>query len=155
VPATLLRLAVRVIATDEAERIWRNHSVCLCRVPAKAAATAGLPAGTLWPTSARCAQYPRRHLAAVDTELWRTRALSWPCECLSSPSLDHSTHASRAQDDLVLYCLRLLDSWKTRPALAGAGYSDGSAWYPDGTDGWLSLRLPRQMPNTLTCRPEE
>ena len=145
-PATLR--GARVIGTDEAATIWRNHSAVFVDVLPRPPRPKDLPAGTVWHDKPR---------ANVPGSVWLPDTgygeLAPAMAGYFTNGLETATHGDHART-LVVYCLA--DCWMSWNAARRAltlGYSD-VAWYPEGTDGWSKAGLPLQDA-TPEPRPEQ
>jgi PQQ-dependent catabolism-associated CXXCW motif protein len=134
VPATLA--GARVLATDEAEAIWRAGTATFIDVLPRPPKPQNLPAGTIW------REKPRLN---IPGSVWL-------------PDTGYGTLASATEDYLrnglarvsggnnakllVIYCLAdCWMSWNAAKRALSYGYSK-VAWYPEGTDGWQFADLP-------------
>jgi PQQ-dependent catabolism-associated CXXCW motif protein len=145
-PATLR--GARVIGTDEAEAVWRNHSAAFVDVLPRPPRPRDLPAGTLW--------HDKPH-ANIPDSIWLPDtgygALAPGMAGYFAKGLDKATDGDHARM-LVFYCLAdCWMSWNAAKRALELGYSD-VAWYPEGTDGWLIAGLPLQDA-TPEPRPDE
>ena len=145
-PATLR--GARVIGTDEAEAVWRNHSAAFVDVLPRPPRPRDLPAGTLWHDKPR---------ANIPDSIWLPDtgygALAPGMAGYFAKGLDKATDGDHARM-LVFYCLAdCWMSWNAAKRALELGYSD-VAWYPEGTDGWLIAGLPLQDA-TPEPRPDE
>jgi PQQ-dependent catabolism-associated CXXCW motif protein len=145
-PATLR--GVRVIGTDEAEKIWRSHSASFVDVLPRPPRPRDLPEGTLWRDKPR---------ANIPGSIWLPDTgygeLAPSMAGYFSSGLDKATDGDHARV-LVLYCLAdCWMSWNAAKRALSLGYSN-VAWYPEGTDGWLAAGLPLQ-PSSPEPRPDE
>jgi PQQ-dependent catabolism-associated CXXCW motif protein len=136
VPATLQ--GARVIGTDEAEAIWRNHAASFVDVLPRPPRPRDLPAGTLWRDKPR---------ANIPGSIWLPDTgygeLAASMAGYFASGLDRASHGDRARM-LVLYCLAdCWMSWNAAKRALALGYSN-VAWYPEGTDGWQAALLPLQ-----------
>jgi PQQ-dependent catabolism-associated CXXCW motif protein len=135
-PATLE--GARVVATAEAERIWRAGGAIFIDVMPHAPRPANLPPGTIW------REKPRRNIPG-GTWLPDTGygALAAVTEDYLRSNLARLTKGDRNKA-LVIYCLRACwMSWNAAKRILGMGYVN-VVWYPDGTDGWAEADLPLQ-----------
>jgi PQQ-dependent catabolism-associated CXXCW motif protein len=134
VPATLA--GARVLATEEAEAIWRAGKAVFIDVLPRPPKPQNLPEGTIWrdkprpniPGSAWLPDTGYGTLAAATDDYFR-RGLA---------------DASRGDTAklLVIYCQAdCWMSWNAAKRALSYGYSN-VAWYPDGTDGWQRADLP-------------
>jgi PQQ-dependent catabolism-associated CXXCW motif protein len=146
VPATLR--GARVIGTDEAATLWRSHAATFVDVLPRPPRPRDLPAATVWRDKPR---------ANIPGSIWLPDTgygeLAPRMSGYFSNGLEKAAGGDRARM-LVIYCLA--DCWMSwnaaRRALA-LGYSN-VAWYPEGTDGWLTAGLPVQDA-TPEPRPDE
>jgi PQQ-dependent catabolism-associated CXXCW motif protein len=134
VPATLV--GARVLATGEAEAIWRAGTGIFIDVLPHAPKPQNLPAGTIW------REKPRLN---IPGSIWLPDT---GYGTLAAATEDYLRHGlARASGDnratlLVFYCL--VDCWMSWNAAKRAlsyGYAN-VAWYPEGTDGWQRAGLP-------------
>ena len=144
---TTLR-GVRVIGTEEAEKIWRSHSASFVDVLPRPPRPRNLPEGTLWRDKPR---------ANIPGSIWLPDTgygeLAPSMASYFSKGLDKATNGDRSRA-LVLYCLaNCWMSWNAAKRALSLGYSD-VVWYPEGTDGWLAAGLPLQ-PAEPEPRPDE
>jgi PQQ-dependent catabolism-associated CXXCW motif protein len=135
-PATLR--GAKVIGTEEAEKIWRNHSGSFVDVLPRPPRPRNLPEGTLW--------RDKPH-SNIPGSIWLPDTgygeLAPSMADYFSRGLEKATNSDRARL-LVLYCLAdCWMSWNAAKRARSLGYSD-VAWYPEGTDGWLAAGLPLQ-----------
>jgi len=145
-PATLH--GVRVVSTDEAEKIWRTHSASFVDVLPRPPRPRNLPEGTLWRDTPR---------ADIPGSIWLPDTgygeLAPNMADYFSRGLDKATDGDRARV-LVLYCLAdCWMSWNAAKRALSLGYSE-VVWYPEGTDGWLAAGLPVQ-PAEPEPRPDQ
>ncbi|MEZ2144178.1 PQQ-dependent catabolism-associated CXXCW motif protein [Bradyrhizobium sp. DN5] len=136
VPATLV--GARVLTTAEAEAIWRAKSGAFVDVMPRPPKPKNLPAGTVWRDA------PRRN---IPGSLWLPDtgygALPPAMDDYLQRGLALASHGDKAAL-LVIYCLAdCWMSWNTAKRAMAYGYSN-IAWYPDGTDGWESAKLPTE-----------
>jgi PQQ-dependent catabolism-associated CXXCW motif protein len=144
---TTLR-GVRVIGTDEAEKMWRSHSASFVDVLPRPPRPRNLPEGTLWRDTPR---------ANVPGSIWLPDTgygeLAPSMAGYFSSGLDKATDGDHSRV-LVLYCLAdCWMSWNAAKRALSLGYFN-VVWYPDGTDGWLAAGLPLQ-PASPEPRPDE
>jgi PQQ-dependent catabolism-associated CXXCW motif protein len=144
---TTLR-GVKVVDTDEAEKIWRSHSASFVDVLPRPPRPRNLPEGTLWRDTPR---------ADIPGSIWLPDTgygeLASSMAGYFSKGLDKATNGDRTRI-LVLYCLaNCWMSWNAAKRALSLGYS-GVVWYPEGTDGWLAAGLPLQ-PAEPEPRPDE
>jgi PQQ-dependent catabolism-associated CXXCW motif protein len=135
-PATLR--GARVIGTDEAETIWRDHSASFVDVLPRAPRPRNLPEGTLWRDKPR---------ANIPGSIWLPDTgygeLAPSMAGYFASGLEKATKGDQARI-LVIYCLAdCWMSWNAAKRALALGYS-GVAWYREGTDGWLAAGLPLQ-----------
>jgi len=145
-PATLR--GARVIETEEAATIWRNHSASFVDVLPRPPRPRDLPAGTLWHDKPR---------ANIPGSLWLPDTgygeLAPSMAGYFTNGLEKATGGDHARM-LVFYCLAdCWMSWNAAKRALALGYSD-VAWYPEGTDGWLAAGLPTQDATPET-RPDQ
>ncbi|SDJ49869.1 PQQ-dependent catabolism-associated CXXCW motif protein [Bradyrhizobium sp. Rc2d] len=136
VPATLV--GARVLTTAEAEAIWRAKSGAFVDVMPRPPKPKNLPAGTVWRDA------PRRN---IPGSLWLPDtgygALPPAMDDYLERGLALASHGDKAAL-LVIYCLAdCWMSWNAAKRAMAYGYSN-IAWYPDGTDGWESAKLPTE-----------
>jgi PQQ-dependent catabolism-associated CXXCW motif protein len=136
VPATLE--GARVLATAEAEAIWRARSGAFVDVLPRAPKPKNLPAGTVW------RDMPRKN---IPGSIWLPDTgygtLAAPTEDYLRNGLARAAHGDKAAL-LVIYCLAdCWMSWNAARRALSYGYSN-VAWYPDGTDGWERAKLPTE-----------
>jgi len=145
-PATLR--GVRVINTDEAEKIWRSRSASFVDVLPRPPRPRNLPERTLWRDKPR---------ASIPGSIWLPDTgygeLAPSMAAYFSKGLEKATSGDHSRT-LVLYCLAdCWMSWNAAKRALTLGYSE-VAWYPEGTDGWLAAGLPLQDA-TPEPRPDE
>ena len=134
VPATLK--GARVIATKEAEAIWRDRSGVFVDVMPRPPKPANLPPETIWRDT------PRRDIPGSlwlpDTGYGRLAAET---EAYLQDGLARAS-ADKRDALLVIYCqANCWMSWNAAKRAISHGYSN-VAWYPEGTDGWEQADLP-------------
>src|ERR1700709_1460418 len=136
VPATLA--GARVLATGEAEAIWRAGRAVFIDVLPRPPKTPNLPEGTIWRDK------PRLN---IPGSVWLPDtgygALAAATEDYLREGLVRASGGDRAKQ-LVISCQA--DWWMSGNAAKRAlsyGYSN-VAWYPDGTDGWQRANLPAE-----------
>jgi PQQ-dependent catabolism-associated CXXCW motif protein len=134
VPATLS--GAKVLATGEANAIWRAGAAVFIDVLPRPPKPPNLPAGTIWrdkprlniPGSVWLPDTGYGTLAAATEEYLR--------QGLARASGGDKTRL------LVLYCqANCWMSWNAAKRALSFGYSN-VVWYPDGTDGWQAANLP-------------
>jgi PQQ-dependent catabolism-associated CXXCW motif protein len=134
VPATLA--GARVLATGQAEAIWRSGSAAFVDVLPRPPKPPNLPAGTIWRDK------PRLN---IPGSIWLPDtgygALAAATEDYLGDGLVRATGGDRAKL-LVIYCQAdCWMSWNAAKRALSYGYSN-VAWYPEGTDGWQRADLP-------------
>jgi PQQ-dependent catabolism-associated CXXCW motif protein len=134
VPATLA--GARVLATGEAEAIWRAGAGVFIDVLPHAPKPQNLPAGTIW------REKPRLN---IPGSIWLPDtgygALAAATEDYLRHGLARASGGNRATL-LVIYCLAdCWMSWNAAKRALSYGYRN-VAWYPEGTDGWQRADLP-------------
>jgi PQQ-dependent catabolism-associated CXXCW motif protein len=134
VPATLA--GARVLATRDAEAIWRAKSAVFIDVLPRAPKPKNLPEGTVWRDK------PRFN---IPGSIWLPDtgygALPAPMEDYLRQGVERATNESKTAP-LVIYCQAdCWMSWNAAKRILAYGYSN-VAWYPEGTDGWQRARLP-------------
>jgi PQQ-dependent catabolism-associated CXXCW motif protein len=134
VPATLA--GARVLATGEAEAIWRAGAGVFVDVLPHAPKPQNLPAGTIWREKPRL-NIPRS-IWLPDTGYG---ALAETTEDYLRHGLVRASGGNRATL-LVIYCLAdCWMSWNAAKRALSYGYHN-VAWYPEGSDGWQRADLP-------------
>jgi PQQ-dependent catabolism-associated CXXCW motif protein len=134
VPATLA--GARVLATGEAEAIWRAGAGVFIDVLPHAPKPQNLPEGTIW------REKPRLN---IPGSIWLPDTgygtLAAATEDYLRHGLDRASGGNRATL-LVIYCLAdCWMSWNAAKRALSYGYRN-VAWYPEGTDGWQRADLP-------------
>ena len=134
VPATLA--GVRVLATAEAEAIWRGGTGAFIDVLPRAPKPPNLPAGTVWRDK------PRLN---IPGSIWLPDTgygkLAGATEAYLRRGLESASGGNKAAL-LVIYCQEnCWMSWNAAERGLSYGYRN-VAWYPDGTDGWERALLP-------------
>ena len=134
VPATLA--GARVLATEQAEVIWRARSGVFVDVLPRPPKPPNLPAGTIWRDK------PRFN---IPGSIWLPDTgygeLAAATETYFQQGLRKATGGSKAKL-LVIYCQAdCWMSWNAAKRAMSYGYSN-VAWYPEGTDGWERAELP-------------
>ena len=134
VPATLA--GARVLATGEAEAIWRAAQGVFIDVLPRPPKPPNLPAGTVWRDK------PRLN---IPGSIWLPDTgygmLAPATEDYLRHGLARATGGDKAKL-LVLYCQAdCWMSWNAAKRVLSYGYSN-VAWYPDGTDSWQRADLP-------------
>jgi PQQ-dependent catabolism-associated CXXCW motif protein len=134
VPATLA--GARVLATGEAEAIWRAGAGVFIDVLPHAPKPQNLPAGTIW------REKPRLN---IPGSIWLPDTgygtLAAATEDYLRYGLARASSGNSAKL-LVIYCLTdCWMSWNAAKRALSYGYRN-VAWYPEGTDGWQRADLP-------------
>jgi PQQ-dependent catabolism-associated CXXCW motif protein len=134
VPATLA--GARVLATAEAEAIWRAGKATFVDVLPRPPKPQNLPEGTVWRDK------PRPN---IPGSVWLPDTgygtLAAATEDYLREGLARATGGDKAKQ-VVIYCQAdCWMSWNAAKRTLSYGYSN-VAWYPDGTDGWQRANLP-------------
>jgi PQQ-dependent catabolism-associated CXXCW motif protein len=134
VPAALA--GARVLATEEAEAIWRAGTAVFIDVLPRPPKPPNLPEGTIWRDK------PRLN---IPGSVWLPDtgygALAAATEDYLREGLVHASGGDKTKQ-LVIYCQAdCWMSWNAAKRALSYGYSK-VAWYPDGTDGWQRANLP-------------
>ena len=134
VPGTLA--GARVLATLEAEAIWRSGTGAFVDVLPRPPKPQNLPAGTVWRDK------PRLNIPGSiwlpDTGYGKLAAST---EDYLRRGLARASKGDRATL-LVIYCqANCWMSWNAAKRALSYGYRN-VAWYPEGTDGWQRADLP-------------
>jgi PQQ-dependent catabolism-associated CXXCW motif protein len=134
VPATLA--GARVLATAQAEAIWRAGTGIFIDVLPHAPKPQNLPAGTVW------REKPRLN---IPGSIWLPDtgygSLAAATEDYLRQGLDRASKGDTA-NLLVFYCQEdCWMSWNAAKRALAYGYRN-VAWYPEGTDGWQRADLP-------------
>jgi PQQ-dependent catabolism-associated CXXCW motif protein len=134
VPATLA--GARVLATEEAEAIWRAGKAVFIDVLPRPPKPPNLPEGTIWRDK------PRLN---IPGSVWLPDtgygALAAATEDYLREGLARAASGDKAKQ-LVIYCQAdCWMSWNAAKRVLSYRYSN-VAWYPDGTDGWQRANLP-------------
>ena len=134
VPATLA--GARVLATAEAETIWREKTGVFIDVLPRPPKPQSLPAGTVWRDK------PRLN---IPGSIWLPDTgygtLAEATENYLRQGLARASGGNNAAL-LVVYCQAdCWMSWNAAKRALSYGYSN-VAWYPEGTDGWERADLP-------------
>jgi PQQ-dependent catabolism-associated CXXCW motif protein len=134
VPATLA--GARVLATEQAEAIWRSGFGVFIDVLPRPPKPPNLPAGTIWRDK------PRFN---IPGSIWLPDtgygALAPATEDYLRNGLARASGGDNAKL-LVVYCQAdCWMSWNAARRALSYGYSN-VAWYPEGTDGWQRANLP-------------
>jgi len=133
-PSTLS--GARVVATPDAEALWKSGQAVFIDVMPRPPRPSGLPAGTIW------REKPRPN---IPGSIWLPDtgygALAPSVEQYFSRGLEQAAGGDRTRT-MVFYCLEnCWMSWNAARRAMTLGYS-GVVWYPAGTDGWQSAGLP-------------
>lgn len=125
----------RVIATAQAEALWRAGTAAFVDVMPHVPRPADLPAGTIW------REKPRRN---IPSSVWLADTgygeLAASTADYFKAGLERITGGDRAKV-VVIYCQRdCWMSWNAAKRAVALGYT--VAWYPDGSDGWQEVGLP-------------
>ena len=134
VPATLA--GARVLATAEAENIWRAGGAVFIDVLPRPPKPKGLPEGTVWRDK------PRHNIPGSiwlpDTGYGKLSAAS---EDYLVRGIERASGGNKAAL-LVIYCQEdCWMSWNAAKRILSYGYRN-VAWYPEGTEGWERANLP-------------
>jgi PQQ-dependent catabolism-associated CXXCW motif protein len=134
VPATLA--GANVLATAEAEAIWRAGTGVFVDVLPHAPKPQNLPLGTVWREKLRL---------NIPGSIWLPDtgygSLAAATEDYLRQGLDHASKGDAAAL-LVFYCQEdCWMSWNAAKRALALGYRN-VAWYPQGTDGWQRADLP-------------
>jgi PQQ-dependent catabolism-associated CXXCW motif protein len=134
VPVTLA--GARVLATGDAEAIWRAGTGIFIDVLPRPPKPPSLPAGTVWRDK------PRFN---IPGSIWLPDTgygmLAASTEDYLRHGLDRASGGDKAKM-LVIYCQAdCWMSWNAAKRVLSYGYSN-VAWYPEGTDGWQRADLP-------------
>jgi PQQ-dependent catabolism-associated CXXCW motif protein len=134
VPATLA--GARVLATAQAEAIWRAGAGLFIDVLPHPPKPQNLPEGTIW------REKPRLN---IPGSIWLPDTgygvLAAATENYLREQLARAAGGDMAKR-LVIYCQAdCWMSWNAAKRVLSYGYSN-VAWYPDGTDGWQRADLP-------------
>jgi PQQ-dependent catabolism-associated CXXCW motif protein len=134
VPATLT--GARVLATEEAESIWRAGKAAFIDVLPRPPKPQNLPEGTIWRDK------PRLN---IPGSLWLPDTgygtLATATDDYFQRGLADASRGDTAKL-LVIYCQAdCWMSWNAAKRALSYGYHN-VAWYPDGTDGWQRANLP-------------
>ena len=134
VPATLA--GARVLATGEAEAIWRAAAGVFIDVLPHAPKPQNLPAGTIW------REKPRLN---IPGSIWLPDTGYGTLAAATEDYLRHGLAGASGGNNatlLVIYCLTdCWMSWNAAKRALSYGYRN-VAWYPEGTDGWQRADLP-------------
>ena len=134
VPATLA--GARVLATGEAEAIWRAGAGVFIDVLPHAPKPQNLPAGTIW------REKPRLN---IPGSIWLPDTGYGTLAAATEDYLRHGLARANGGNSatlLVIYCQAdCWMSWNAAKRALSYGYRN-VAWYPEGTDGWQRADLP-------------
>ena len=134
VPATLA--GARVLATGEAEAIWRAGAGVFIDVLPHAPKPQNLPAGTIW------REKPRLN---IPGSIWLPDTGYGTLAAATEDYLRHGLARASGGNSatlLVIYCLTdCWMSWNAAKRILAMGYAS-VAWYPEGSDGWEDALLP-------------
>ena len=134
VPATLA--GARVLATGEAEAIWRAGAAVFIDVLPHAPKPQNLPAGTIW------REKPRLN---IPGSVWLPDTGYGTLAAATEDYLRHGlarAFGGNSATLLVIYCQAdCWMSWNAAKRALSYGYRN-VAWYPEGTDGWQRADLP-------------
>ena len=134
VPATLA--GARVLATVEAEAIWRAGAGVFIDVLPHAPKPQNLPAGTIW------REKPRLN---IPGSVWLPDTGYGTLAAATEDYLRHGLARATGGNSatlLVIYCQAdCWMSWNAAKRALSYGYRN-VAWYPEGTDGWQRADLP-------------
>jgi len=133
-PATLA--GARVLATGEAEAIWRAGAGVFIDVLPHAPKPQNLPAGTIW------REKPRLN---IPGSIWLPDTGYGTLAAATEDYLRHGLARASGGNSatlLVIYCQAdCWMSWNAAKRALSYGYRN-VAWYPEGTDGWQRADLP-------------
>jgi PQQ-dependent catabolism-associated CXXCW motif protein len=134
VPATLA--GARVLATEDAEAIWRAGNAAFIDVLPHPPKPQNLPEGTIWRDK------PRLN---IPGSVWLPDTgygmLATATDDYFRRGLADASRGDTAKP-LVIYCQAdCWMSWNAAKRALSYGYLN-VAWYPDGTDGWQRANLP-------------
>jgi PQQ-dependent catabolism-associated CXXCW motif protein len=138
----------RVVATQEAEAIWRAGAAAFVDVMPRVPRPANLPAGTIWRDKPR---------SNIPGSMWLPDTgygeLAGSTDAYLRAGLERATGGDRTKL-LVVYCLRdCWMSWNAAKRALALGYTN-VAWYPDGTDGWQDAGLPVEKSEPVPRPPD-
>ena len=145
VPATVA--GCQAIATDEAQRLWRDKQAVFVDVLPAPRRPAALRPDALWKP------LPRRD---IPGSLWLPDvgrgALSDALDTYFRAGLARATGGDKAAP-VVFYCLAdCWMSWNATRRAASYGYTR-LYWYRDGTSGWEAASLPTEEATPAAGRP--
>lgn len=135
-PVAATLAGARVLATEQAEEIWRSGSAAFIDVLPRPPKPPNLPVGTIWRDK------PRFN---IPGSIWLPDtgygALAPATEDYLRNGLARASGGNNAKL-LVFYCQAdCWMSWNAAKRALSYGYSN-VAWYPEGTDGWQRANLP-------------
>ena len=134
VPVTLA--GARVLATGEAEAIWRAGAGVFIDVLPHAPKPQNLPAGTIW------REKPRLN---IPGSIWLPDTGYGTLAAATEDYLRRGLFRAAGGNNatlLVIYCQAdCWMSWNAAKRVRSYGYPN-VAWYPEGTDGWERANLP-------------
>ena len=134
VPAALA--GARVLATAEAEAIWRAGTGVFIDVLPHPPKPQNLPAGTIW------REKPRLN---IPGSIWLPDTGYGTLAAATEDYLRRGLFRAAGGNNatlLVIYCQAdCWMSWNAAKRVRSYGYPN-VAWYPEGTDGWERANLP-------------
>ncbi len=134
VPAALA--GARVLATAEAEAIWRAGAGVFIDVLPHPPKPQNLPAGTIW------REKPRLN---IPGSIWLPDTGYGTLAAATEDYLRRGLFRAAGGNNatlLVIYCQAdCWMSWNAAKRVRSYGYPN-VAWYPEGTDGWERANLP-------------
>jgi len=134
VPAALA--GARVLATAEAEAIWRAGAAVFIDVLPHPPKPQNLPAGTIW------REKPRLN---IPGSIWLPDTGYGTLAAATEDYLRRGLFRAAGGNNatlLVIYCQAdCWMSWNAAKRVRSYGYPN-VAWYPEGTDGWERANLP-------------
>ena len=147
VPVTLA--GAQVLATGEAEAIWRAGTGVFIDVLPRPPKPPNLPAGTVWRDKPRF---------GIPGSIWLPDTgygiLAASTEDYLQQGLARASGGDKAKL-LVIYCQAdCWMSWNAAKRVLSYGYFN-VAWYPEGTDGWQRAGLPMVESQPEPRRGEE
>src|SRR3977135_4628965 len=141
VPATLAD--ARVLATEDAEAIWRAGAATFIDVLPHLPKPQNLPLGTVWRDK------PRLN---IPGSIWLPDTGYGTLAAATEDYLRHGLERASGGNNaklLVIYCQAdCWMSWNAAKRALSYGYFN-VAWYPDGTDGWQRADLPAEDSQAL------